>query len=121
MELAPRSQQEDIFLVHPEEDKLLMEGQNLSPPGMAGTAQSGGSSMRLPPGLPPMPTGVMMPFPVGKPSKESLHTVVKPVAIYSALVYKDMVTRELGVTMQTFQLQEQDALNQGHGVVITEL
>ena len=37
------------------------------------------------------------------------------------LVYRDVVTGECGIMMHTLQLQEQDALDQGPGVAITEL
>ena len=121
LESVLKSQQEDLSPICQEDDKLLIEGQNPSLPGTVATAQPGRPSMRLPPGLTPMATSVMMPLPLGKLSEETLPTVVELVALYSTLVYRDAVTGEHGIMMQTLQLQEQGALDQGPGAVITEL
>ena len=98
-----------------------MDGQNPSPPSMVATAKPGGPNIGLPPHLTPMMTDVMIPLPVGKLSEVSLPIVVDPIAMYSALVYRDVVMGEHGIMMHVLQLQEQDALNQGPGVAITGL
>ena len=73
------------------------------------------------PGLPSVVTGVMMPLLVSKLSEESLPAVMELVAMDSTLVYRDMVTEEDRIMIHALQLQGQDAFDQGHGVVITEL
>ena len=77
-------------------------------------------SVELPPGFPPMVTNVEIPPVVWILGKEPLHDVVELVAMYSALVYRNMATEECRFMRQTLQLQEKDALDQGTGVEITE-
>ena len=87
LELALRSQQEDLSPVCPEDINFWWKVRT-HPPGMVATAQPRGLSMGLPPGIPPMATDVMIPLSVSKPNKESLPIVVKQVAMYSSLVYR---------------------------------
>ena len=46
---------------------------------------------------------------------------MEQVAMYSTLVYRNVMTGDHGLMVQTLQLQEKDALDQGPGVAITEL
>ena len=107
LELTLRLQQEDLSPILLEEDKVLMEDQNPSLPGMVATAQPGGLSMRMSTGFTPIMTGVMMHLSLGKLSKESLPSMVELIALYFTLVYRGVGTGEHGIMMQTLQLQEQ--------------
>ena len=120
LELAPRLQQEDLSSIHLEEDKLLMEGQNPSPqvwqqlPNFEGQAWDH-------PHVSHLWQPVLWCLSLGKLSEKLLPAMVEPVALYSALVYRDVVTRECCIMTQTLQLQEQGALDQSPGAAITEL
>ena len=93
-ELVLRLGQEDLSSVHPDEDCFLMEGQDPSLPDMAATAQPGrlsvGTTLRFPTyGNWHWNAPLWLGYWVRPPT---LHVVVEPVAMYSTLVYRNMVT-----------------------------
>ena len=98
-----------------------MEDQYPSLPGTTETVQPGILGMKPPSGFSLMATRIEIHHVVRILGEEALHDVLEPVAMYSSLVHSNVVTGEHGFMVQTLQLQEKDALDQGPGVVIKEL
>ena len=97
-----------------------MEGQYPSLPDMVATAQPRRMGVGLSLGFLFRVTDIEIPPVVRILNEEPLHDVVEPVAMYSTLVYKHVMTGEWGIMMQTLHLQK-DALDQGPGAMITKL
>ena len=112
-ESVPRPGQEDLSPGHPHEDWLLMEGQYPSLPNMVATTHPGRPSAGPPLGFPPMVTDVKMPPLVSIPSEEPLHAVVEPVAMYSTLVYRSVVTGKHGIMAHTLVASGEGCLISG--------